>query len=75
MESVVKVLIQMFGLPDEFFPTLWLGICQEIKQATGGLDLTTLRPVDHCEGKTHPVLFIQSVDDKLIPKENTEQNF
>ncbi len=63
------------GMPVEFFPMLWPGVCQAVNEATGGLDLNTLRPVDRCAGKTHPVLFVQSAEDELIPKDNTERNF
>lgn len=75
MESIAKNLVSKMGMPDEFFPMLWPMVCQAVQEATGGLNLTTLKPVDHCASQTHPVLFIQSNDDELVPKANTERNF
>ena len=75
MESVATNLIQKMGMPVEFFPMLWPGVCEAVNQATGGLDLYTLRPVDCCADKTQPVLFIHGSEDELIPKNNTVRNF
>lgn len=63
------------GLPAEFFPMIWPMVLQTVSEATGGLDLNTLRPVDNCSFKQQPALFIHGTEDEMISLDHTERNF
>ena len=51
---------------------MWPEVCTGISEVTGGMDLNNLRPVDQCPKRTYPALFIQAVDDELVPIEHSE---
>ena len=46
----------------------------QIKQATGGMDLNNLKPVEFAKNCTIPALFVHACDDELIPMDHTERN-
>ena len=66
----------MPGMPPEaIMQMMWPQICQMVGQATGGLDLNTLNPIESAAQRNIPALFIHAVDDVLIPMSHTERNF
>ena len=50
-------------------------ICEQVREATGGLDLNTLNPVESAPQRTIPGLFLHGIEDELIPMSHTEANF
>ena len=66
----------MPGMPPEaIMQMMWPQVCQAVSQATGGLDLNTLNPVESAAQRTVPALFMHAIDDNLIPMSHTERNF
>ena len=61
--------------PEAIMQMMWPQICQQVGQATGGLDLNTLNPVESATSRTIPGLFLHAIDDNLIPMSHTERNF
>ena len=53
---------------------MWPQVVMQINQATGGMDLNTLKPVEHAPKCKMPALFIHACDDELIPMDHTEKN-
>ena len=53
---------------------MWPQVCAQVSQATNGLDLNTLNPVESAPARTIPGLFLHAVDDVLIPMSHTERN-
>ena len=47
----------------------------QVGQATGGLDLNTLNPMESAAARTVPGLFMHGIEDTLIPMDHTERNF
>jgi len=69
------MVVEKMGLPEQFLQMLWPQITQGIQQVTGGMDLSTLKPVEFAKNQTVPALFVHGVDDELIPMEHTERIF
>lgn len=66
----------MPGMPPEaIMQMMWPQVCMQVAQATGGLDLNTLNPVELAPQRTIPGLFLHAIDDNLIPMSHTERNF
>ena len=73
-EELVKMM--MPGMPPEaIMGMMWPQVCAQVKQATGGLELDTLNPVEAAPQRTIPGLFLHAIDDNLIPMSHTERNF
>ena len=47
----------------------------QIKEATGGLNLAELKPVDSAPKCKCPALFLHAIDDTLIPMTHSQENF
>ena len=74
-KEVAKSTVLKFGIPEPFVDMLWPQMVEKIAETTGGMDLNSLRPIDHCPSRSVPALFVHGVDDDLIPMDHSERNF
>lgn len=63
------------GIPPQMVDMLWPQLSMQIMQVTGGMNLSEMRPIDHCPKRMVPALFIHGIEDDLIPMDHSARNF
>ena len=71
----MHTVTQMMQAPPQLFQMLWPQITMQIKQATGGLSLEELKPVESAPKCKCPALFLHAIDDTLIEMKHSQENF